>query len=267
MEKTSLSKIIRTHTASALNRSIRIQPIQEEAIQSVETITTDERNQNAVTVDFLKEEQRKARQEAKQLLEKAKAEAQRMEEALVIRKEELEQEADKQKAQAQLDGYEAGFVAGESQASAIYETKLAEAQRMLEHAQAEVQSSIEKNEPFLIDLAVTIVERILGQKLAEADVIFAMMKQILQEVREFEMVKVYVHPHWYEQLVFRKEELYQCLVSCKDFQIIPDIHSPESSCIIMTNAGRLDASLDTQLKELKHQLTSVIGREHVDTTY
>ncbi|MFS0787028.1 flagellar assembly protein FliH [Shouchella sp. 1P09AA] len=262
-----MSKIIRTHTASSSNRSIRIQPIQEEAKQSVETITTDERNQNAATVDFLEEEQRKARQKADQLLEKAKAEAKQIEEALVIRKEQLEQEAEEQKAQAQLEGYEAGFAAGESQASAIYETKLAEAQRILEHAQVEVQSSIEKNEPFLIDLAVTMVERILGQKLEEADVTFAMMKQILQEVREFEMVKVYVHPHWYEQLVYRKEELYQCLVSCKDFQIIPDIHSPESSCVITTNAGRLDASLDTQLKQLKHQLMSVIGREHVDTTY
>lgn len=264
MERTSLSNVIRVSTELSKKRAIGIQQIEQNLPSEIESKSDIE------VVKTLDDDSKQlvaqANREAEAILMEARARAQQIDVELAERATQLEQQWEERKLQAQSEGYETGFNAGESQALSIYEGKLTEARHLLEQAQDEVEQSIERNEPFLIELALSIVRRVLKSELEHENTLATMLAQILQEVKDMELIKVYVHPSWYKKLVDSKAELQQQLPACQDFRIIPDAQRNETECVIVTNAGRLDASLDTQLHELKQQLMRVIGKDYVETT-
>ncbi|AIC94832.1 MULTISPECIES: flagellar assembly protein FliH [Shouchella] len=259
-----MSNVIRVSTELSKKRAIGIQEIKQDLPSVSETVSETEVEKTLL--DESKQLVAQANREAESILLEARARAKQIEVELAERATQLEQQWEERKLQAQSEGYETGFSAGESQALSIYEGKLTEAHHLLEQAQDQVEQSIVKNEPFLIELVLSIVRRVLKSELEHEGILATMVAQILQEVKDMELVKVYVHPSWYKKLVHSKEELQQQLPACQDFRIIPDGQRNETECVIVTNAGRLDASLDTQLLELKQQLTRVIGKDYVETT-
>ncbi|WP_082406834.1 flagellar assembly protein FliH [Bacillus sp. JCM 19041] len=201
------------------------------------------------------------------IIRQAEAHAQRVEQECQLQTQLMEKEWEKARLAAEREGYDAGFSAGETQAQAVYEDLINHAQSIVETAQADVVRSLEQSEPLMIELAAELAKRILGTILDEDVRMKQFITEILYEVKEYALVKVYVHPKWYDKLHQHTLELQQQMVGCRDFQIVPDVKMEETDCIVLTNAGKLHASLDTQLNELKKQLLQFTGKTYVEATY
>lgn len=80
-------------------------------------------------------------------------------------------------------------------------------------------------------------------------------------MREQSEVKVYVHPFYYEMLVQQKDELRAVFNQPTDIFIYPDEQLTENGCVIETPFGRIDASVDTQLQQIKQQLLERLEEE------
>lgn len=250
MERTSLSNVIRYPTQPKVAaREIGIQPFLIEITKAEHEEYVEETNLTSAE-DVIAVAKRKAAT----IIEDATNQALQVEQECETRKKQLEQECRNTLAAAEQQGYEAGFSAGETQATTIYETQIFQAQQILEHAQVEALHTIEQHEPFIIELATSIAERILGEVLNQETQMKQFLKNALYEVKEHQFIRLYVHPFWYEKVRGSVLELAEEVAGCKDFKLIPDSKLNENHCYIVTNAGRLDASLDTQLTQLRQQL-------------
>lgn len=260
MERTSLSNVIRYPTKQKVAaREIGLQPVVFESAHEESTEPMEETSSNRAEAIIAAAEQR-----AQMMIEEATNEAKRIKEDCELRKSQLEQECKTALAEAEQQGYEAGFSAGETQVTTIYESQLVQAQQILEDAQIEAIHTIEKHEPFIIDLATAIAERILGDVLNQETQIKHYLKSALYEVKEHQFIRVYVHPFWYDKMKDSVLELAEEVAGCKDFKVIPDTKLTENHCYLVTNAGRLDASLDTQLIQLKQQLHQLNQRSRTN---
>ena len=67
----------------------------------------------------------------------------------------------------------------------------------------------------------------------------------------------------YEELLSKKEELMTIFSNVVNLFIYPDSDLSEDSCLIESSSGRIDASIDTQLSEIKVKLTELLESESV----
>ncbi|PAE95120.1 flagellar assembly protein FliH [Shouchella clausii] len=248
MEMTSLSNVIRSTKNVSIAREIGIKPLYQR------TRVRETRQELAKEEAEFEQIQEKAEAKAAQLIEEAQAQATAIEKKMESKQAELEQQWEKARLKAEQEGYDAGFTAGESQAKAIYESTIAEAKQVLEEAQAAAALKVDKEQPLLIELACAIAEKVIGVSIAEDPYLQNIVRAALAEVRDHAFVKLYVPPHWYKRLAACVDELQGAIPACEDFQLIPDGQLQDDHCFIVTNAGRMDASLPTQIEQLKKQL-------------
>lgn len=261
MERTFLSNIIRSATSVGAVREIIIQPYVQRGQDH------NEPKMEESPIESPEELLKSAHERADEIIRQAEAHAQRIKQESQLQTQLLEKEWEKARLAAEREGYDAGFSAGETQAQSIYEDLINHAQSIVETTQSDLVRSLEQSEPLMIELASELAKRILGTALNEDIRMKQFMTEILYEVKEYALVKVYVHPKWYDKLHQHSLELQQQMVGCRDFQIVPDVKMEETDCIVLTNAGKLHASLDTQLDELKKQLLQFTGKMYVETTY
>jgi flagellar assembly protein FliH len=80
------------------------------------------------------------------------------------------------------------------------------------------------------------------------------------EVKREEDIRLFVSPMHYHATVDLTNELSK--VTNTDIVVYPDESKGENGCIIETKYGQIDASLDSQLDELKEKLLEFVGDQH-----
>ncbi len=165
-------------------------------------------------------------------------------------------------AEAKESGYQEGYNQGEENGYREYRAKLEQARQIVRRASDDYEQVIVDAEPVILELAQALCERMLRVKLKEEHSLWMkLLAQVMQEVREHEQVKIYVEPVWFEWTLQQKEELKRLLLRAESLHIYPDADLPENGCIVETEFGRLEASLDSQLTELKKQLLESLKEE------
>ncbi|MED1562191.1 hypothetical protein AJ85_05340 [Alkalihalobacillus alcalophilus ATCC 27647 = CGMCC 1.3604] len=204
-----------------------------------------------------------AEDEAKRLKEQAQLEIEQMQQQLNnLRQKQLE-EIELLKEEAIQSGYQSGFEQGKEEAFRQYEQKLTEASHIVEVAKHDYEQMLSEAEPQMIDIAHLLANRVLGERFeVNAEHWNQMLEQVMREVREHEEVKLYVTPAWYEHTVKQKEELKQLLSRTENLFIYPDLNLPTNGCVVETRLGRMEATLDRQLLELKNQLQEMLEGLH-----
>jgi flagellar assembly protein FliH len=196
-----------------------------------------------------------AKEEAEQIVGQAVQEANLIKEQIEIDREQAFEEINHLREQAIQEGHAEGFHKGETDALNQYEGIIEEAQEVVHTSKRDYLEAIEKAEPIIIDLAIGISRKIIGQTIEENNEAWiSLTKKAIEEVREYEEVKMYVHPNWYERTLYQKEELLSILSRSQELYIYPDSKISEFSCLIETPFGRVDASIDSQLEQVKIQL-------------
>ncbi|WP_339174366.1 flagellar assembly protein FliH [Anoxybacillus sp. FSL W8-1294] len=157
--------------------------------------------------------------------------------------------------EARQEGYAVGLEQGREEGFQQYMEAIREAKKIAQSANEQFYHMLQSADETILLVACKVAERIIGERLAENKEHFlGLVKQVIQEVREHEEVKIYVHPAYYDVVVRQKEELKALFSQDVHLFIYPDETLAETSCIVESPFGRIDASVDTQLEQLKQQL-------------
>lgn len=253
----SLSRLIKsqfTSTVPAEKKVISIRLLEasnQQEVPQVFTHTEDER------MRILGE----AAIEADNILSKAREEAEQICQQINLEKQEWEQQRSLLAEESRQLGFEQGYQEGRNQGYEEYRQTIMFAQETVDAAKRDYQSHIDSSEKVILDLGVKIAGKILGEKLAADEGFLTLVKRALKNARDYKDIQLHVHPKHYQDLLAQKEELIAIFPKDIDFYIYPDDELEETSCIIESGNGRVDASVDSQLEEIKNKLFEMLESE------
>jgi type III secretion protein L len=179
-----------------------------------------------------------AAEEAAEIRRKAEAEAVRR----------LEEAVD-QASETRQRGYEDGKQEG-----------LAEYTREIAGALLRIRRIEQELEPLYVGLVKACVEKILAQELRQhPDAIVGVVRAALADARQQREVTVRVHPSDAEQLRRQKNKLLEILARANAIDIREDAGVTRGGCVVVTELGAIDASLERQLEALAAALQAELG--------
>lgn len=164
--------------------------------------------------------------------------------------------------QAKQEGYSEGLELGRQEAERMHSEFIDESRKIVTLAKQDYEDKIQSAEETILTLSVKIAEKILASEIDESQERFTeIVKKVLKEVKEYEDIKIHVHPINYELLLSQKNELTLLITNESDLLIYANEEMDEKSCFIDSPFGRIDASVDTQLRQLKDQLLLILRED------
>lgn len=166
------------------------------------------------------------------------------------------------------NGYREGIIKADEDVRSEYAAMTAEASTVLENAHRVKEEIIREAEPFLIELSTGIAEKILVRELTmHPEQVMELTKAVLMRKREKGLVTLCVAPRHFAYFHDARHELQLVIDSQAELQILPDASVPDYGCVMRTEFGSVDARIDTQLKEIKQALLSLLlsGEPHEAT--
>jgi flagellar assembly protein FliH len=164
--------------------------------------------------------------------------------------------------QAQKEGYRQGVEDGIQKGYNEIAAEIAFAKKVVESSKKDYRHHIESSETVILNLALKVAEKIIGQQLEKDEVSFlSIVKRAIKEVRDNREVQLHIHPIQYQSILSHKDELMAIFPKDTELYIFPDDELEETNCIIESENGRMDASVDSQLQEIKVKLTELLEGE------
>ena len=206
--------------------------------QPPENGLTDSKTRRSPIID---KETFEARSEAQEIQARARSEA----DALL---EKARQEANDLREEARQEGRESGRSEG---AAELTET--------IAQASVRLQELEEKLTSQLTDVAIAIARKILGQELqTNPDAVIKIVRNALAEkARQRQEISLRVHPEDLAIIRENKAQLLEVLSRAKEISIREDVNVERYGVIIETDAGTIDAQLDSQLAIFERVLQNI----------
>lgn len=163
-------------------------------------------------------------------------------------------------------GYDEGYAAGRDQAEhdvhEQYSGKLKEAETIIQSGYELKSSILDEAEPFLLELSTAIAEKIIGHQLEETTSwLIELVKRELSRRREQGQITLCVAPEYFQMILDVRDELKMTIDSQAELSIVPDANIQSAGCVIRSAFGSVDATIDTQLTEIKASLLQ-LTQEH-----
>ena len=252
-----LSRIIKSSQAKEqVGKTIKIRPF---------PVIHSEHEEQAAVIDettlheLLEQAERQAEWLVQQANEQAATIKNEIEQARVYWEQE---ERPMYMEQAQKEGYQQGIEDGVQKGYRETAEAIAYAKEIVELSKQEYSKQIEAAEPVILELAMKVAGKIIGYELKEnEEAFFSMVKRAIKEARENREVQLHIHPSQYPFILSHKEELEAIFPKNTDLYVYPNDELAESSCIIESESGRIDASIDSQLREMKDKLLELLEGE------
>ena len=256
-EMISLSSLIKSQFTNKKDNDkqpIAVQTIAELLNEKYKTNVEPEISQQA---SYLLQTSKK---EAEQIIQSALAEKSKIAEQIVQERNAWIQEKEQLFEQVKLEGYAEGLELGRQEAWKQYQANIEESQRIINLAKKDYDEKVQSSEETILALSIKLAEKVISTKLLESRENFLpLVKQALNEVKEYENIKIYVHPTSYELLLSQKDELNLLVTNDTDISIYANAELEVNDCFIESAFGRIDISVDTQLQQLKKQLTELLS--------
>ncbi len=155
-------------------------------------------------------------------------------------------------------GFDEGKVQAELDLQVQIEQMMKEAQEVLKVAYVAKDQIIQEAEPFLVELACGIAEKVIDKQLTvEPEHTLELIRQNLARKREQGMIALCVAPEQFAFVQAAREELSLSIDSQAELQILPDATVKDKGCVIRSSFGSVDARIDTQLSEIKKELVRI----------
>ncbi len=197
--------------------------------------------------------------EAEEIVKQAKLEANKIKQQIEQEKVAFEEEKQKAFEQARTQGFETGVNEGRAKGYEEVNDSIQFAKSIVDQARIEYMQCVEKSEQTILTLSLKAAEKILREQLQESGSSFlSIVKQAIEEVKDYKEIKLYVHPNQYELLVENKGDLIPYFHEGQMY-IYPNENLTEFGCVIETDGIRIDASIDMQLQELKRKLLDLFS--------
>lgn len=172
----------------------------------------------------------------------ARSEARQIRERAFVEAEELRRQAELEAEQIKTKAYEIGYEEGRNAGAA-------ELTEIVSQVSQRLQLIEQQAEPQLRELALRIARKILGRELEfHPEAIVEIVKQALAEkARQRREISLRVHPEDLQYLREHKGDLLEVLSRAKEIGLREDPDVARHGVIIETDAGTIDAQLETQL--------------------
>ncbi|MCA1030070.1 flagellar assembly protein FliH [Bacillus timonensis] len=203
-----------------------------------------------------------ARKEAEKIIEEAKIQSQAIMNEIEVSKNEWENTKLQYIENAKQEGYSIGFQQGQQDGVNDWKSHIKQAKEIIQLSKSDYENRINSSEEVILKLGVSIAKKIIGLKLDEDQSFFlTLVKDAVKQAREYSDIQIHIHPKQYQLLLNQKEELNNLLTIDSDIYIFPNDDLNESDCFIESSFGRIDASVDTQLTEIKEKLLKMLLEE------
>lgn len=234
------------------NKKIQVKPIdliQQNIFQEKNEMSLDEEQiilQNKV--EALHFELSNLKLEKDRILTKAITEIKTEKEKWVEEKKSLEE-------LAKQEGFQAGFAAGEKKALEQYVQKLDEANKVVDIATTDYHKTLDQSEDTIVKIAVYIAEKIIKDQIDNDPNKFKnIVEAAITEIKDQSVVAIYLHPNEYQFVIDQKQELKNALDGDAKIEVYADHKLAKKSCLIKHPFGEIDASVDTQLEQIRSAL-------------
>lgn len=155
-------------------------------------------------------------------------------------------------------GYQAGFTHGEQESVDQYKEILHKANKIVFATMKDYHEMMAKSDKVIIDLAIKTAEKIVKREIKQDPQSFLnIVTAAIKEIKDQANISIYVHPTDYEFILQQKNELKNMLNGHSNMSIFIDQALTENSCLIEHPFGQIDASIDTQLQEIRDILQEV----------
>lgn len=212
---------------------------------------------------------------ARQIEADARAKLEQAERELEQVRFQISQEEEDSKARIQQAFEEAkqagtaeGFAEGFEDGRKSWSEEVEKAALLVHSSRQEKEAYLEASEGTILTLAMAVAERMLGHSILQDETLWVdLVKQALKEVKEEKEITIYVAPDQYNVTVSRKEEIETVLYQNQQLWIVPSHQLEWNQCSIETPFGRVNASFDTQLAEIKQQLEQLLAEGAADESH
>ncbi|MFJ5963390.1 flagellar assembly protein FliH [Bacillus sp. NPDC093026] len=199
-----------------------------------------------------------AEDQASRILEEANRKLEQTMVEIKQRRADFEAERLQLVEEAKQAGYQEGFQKGEADAKVQYQSILDQGNNIVRLAKQDYEAKIESSAEKIIELAFQLAKRVWYATEDSKDQFFALVKQVMSEVKEYDDISIYVDPDNYEHVMNHKDELIRILQKDTHLAIYTDEKAPKGTCYVETSFGKVEASVDTQMNQLKEKLLEVI---------
>jgi len=156
--------------------------------------------------------------------------------------------------QARTDGRKDGYAVGADAANREMSEMLETMRGLVDMAGVERHKIISAAEPEIVRLAMGIAERVLHQQIAlDRGVVVEMAKAAIARLVDRESITVRVNPADLEGMRGHRDDVL-ALGDVKSMRIIEDQRVDRGGVVVETEAGTIDAKIQTQITEAKRVL-------------
>ena len=208
-----------------------------------------------------------AEKQAKEMLDKATAESEKI---VNDTKAEAKELLDK----VQKEGYDAGYKDGKAKGIKDGREKIEDelkniirqandkAQKTLRDAKEQTAEYFIRAEDDIVAVVVMAIEKILPQHFLDSpQVILPVVREAIKHVRDQKEVKVHVDPDSYDLVLMARTEFQSMLTDgTATVEVISDDALKPGDCVIETPNGGVDARLSTQIGLMKRAVESVLNK-------
>lgn len=232
--------------------------------ENVENQVIEEKDINIINEDVYKEIEdikaqaiEEANQEAnkiiQQAIEEANIEAENIKNQAI---EEMETKAEEFYKEGFDKGYEEGKLKAEEECILMKE----EAQSIVSQAKDERQDTINNLEPEIINFIIDTTQNILTKSFEfNPSIISLLIKKGLLSIKEIKNLKILVSEDQYNYVNQNKEEILNIDTDKNNIEIIKDISLNNTDCIIETEIGTVQCSIDEQLCSIREALHYILN--------
>lgn len=159
--------------------------------------------------------------------------------------------------------YEEGYNKGLSEGNLKGEAFLEEAKILCQRYQEEYNNFFEKSQEEIVTLAITIAEKILKREIqSNQKSLYPIIKESLKNCPYKNNVLIQVSPEDFHFMSENLEDLNTELGNAFEITLIPNPLRERGFLFIETPSGQINASIDTQLKNLKEHLMKVAEKKY-----
>ncbi|WP_458413902.1 flagellar assembly protein FliH [Schinkia sp. CFF1] len=261
-----MSKIIKSSFAQleeGQKRILSLRPFSKDFRYFEEGSTNEiiNKTSNIQEVDEKAEEIiREAEKEAINILKNAENKLHEMMHQIEIEKQNWDTEKEHWIEMAKNEGYEEGLNLGKQDGFNEYKTFIDLAKETVSLSKQDYEKNVEQAEMTILHLGLKTAEKIIGFTLdVNPEAFMNLVKRVIKEVKDHQDVQIHVHPLYYDLLISQKEEIKAFFTNpITELYIIPDDELEQTDCVIESSFGRIDASIDTQLHEIKMKLIQIL---------
>ncbi|MBT9175404.1 MAG: Yop proteins translocation protein L [candidate division WS2 bacterium] len=127
--------------------------------------------------------------------------------------------------------------------------------QIVEEAQKEREKFLARNEEEILELSISVAKKIIGEEIAtNKKVIFSVIKSAVDKLKERDKITLRVNPADLETINQFKEKVMYLQSKVSEVQYLSDESVEKGGVLVETSYGIIDATVDSQIKELKKTL-------------